>query len=285
MKIAVTGSNGALGSDLVKVLGQSHEVVALTHDDIQIEDAESVAVVINRIKPDWVINPAAYHDVAQCEENPDQAFRVNAVGAFNLARSCNAIGCGLVQISTDYVFEGLKTTPYVEADEAKPVNIYGASKLAGEKLVANYCDKWFVVRVCGVYGHVVTRAKGRNFITTMVKLAREKDVVKVVTDEFVSPTNTAQIARQINDLLQTEAYDVYHVTANGQCSWYEFARLIFDELNLQTPLEPTTSTLFAAPVRRPLYSVLENGNLKKLGMDNMAHWRDIAIQHLREMRV
>lgn len=183
--------------------------------------------------------------------------------------------------STDYVFDGARRLPYVETDSPNPLNVYAASKLAGEYHAMNYCQRTYVMRVSGIYGKVPCRAKGGNFITTMIRLAKEKPEVRVVHDEILTPTPTAEIASASRRIIEKGAPGLYHVTCEGECSWYEFARTIFDELKLATPLIPTTVKEFPSPVQRPLYSVLENSRLKKQGIATLPHWRDSLIAFLR----
>jgi dTDP-4-dehydrorhamnose reductase len=274
MKIAIIGANGQLGTDLFQVFNSREEVVPLTHNDIEISDIDNVKRVLSNIRPDVVINTAAYHNVPQCEMNSMRAFEINGLGLLNLSRISKDLDYILVHYSTDYVFDGLKMSPYHEEDRENPVNVYAVTKLAGEYFVKNYSEKYFIIRISGIYGKVPCRAKGGNFITTMVKVAKEKSVVKVVSDEILTPTPTEDIARNTFSLIRTQAYGLYHMSCEGECSWYEFAKVIFETLNLKTPLEPCSVMDFSSPVRRPHYSVLENRNLGKIGLDQMKPWKD-----------
>jgi dTDP-4-dehydrorhamnose reductase len=281
MKVAIVGSNGQLGSDLVRVFSDKHEVVSLNHADIKVEDIDSVNAVLSTIKPDVVINTSAYHNVPLCEQNPDLSFAINGTGALNLSKACNDINARLVHYSTDYVFDGHKKQPYIETDACNPLNVYAVTKLAGENLVLNYANQPYVIRVSGIYGKVPCRAKGGNFITTMLKLAKEKPEVKVVDDEILTPTPTSAIAENTLALISKDAYGLYHMTCEGQCSWYEFAKTIWDVLQLKTPLYPTTVAAFTSPVKRPFYSVLENQKLKQLGINQMPDWKDALVNYLK----
>ena len=283
-KIAVIGANGQLGSELVRYFTeQSIEVADLTHEDIEISDLDKTRDVLSVINPDAVVNTAAYHNVPVCEENPDISFKVNGIGALNLAKLSNELHYKLVHYSTDYVFDGEKGKPYIETDIPNPLNIYALTKLDGETLIRNYCDNYFILRISGIYGKTPCRAKGGNFINTMQKAARERDVVKVVRDEILTPTSVTEIAKNTFSLMQTEAYNLYHMTCNGQCSWYEFAKVIFRELKLNTPLESCLVSDFPMLVKRPTYSVLENGNLKNINLDTMAHWQQALVKFLSEL--
>jgi dTDP-4-dehydrorhamnose reductase len=273
VKVVCIGANGQLGSAIADYIRDTSELIPFTHQQIEITDLDRTRDILTGIKPDIIINTAAYHHLGRCEENPEKSFAVNSVGAWNLARITADLKCKLVHFSTDYVFDGSKRYPYTEEDQPNPLNVYALTKLAGEQFIRNYCETYFILRVSGIYGMVPCRAKGGNFILTMIKAARERDVVKVVTDEVLTPTPVEPIARHTHELMQTEAYGLYHMTCQNACSWYEFAREIFDVLKLTTPLQPCRSDDFPSAVKRPLYSVLENSNLKALGMDRFEDWR------------
>jgi len=285
MKVAIIGANGQLGSDLVKALA-SEEVIPLTHDDIEVADQASVHRVLTRHQPQVVINTAAFHNVVACEEQPERAFAVNAIGAWNVARACGPLGASLVHISTDYVFDGQKGNPYTEDDLPRPLNVYGVSKLAGEHLIRYSLKQHFIIRTSGLYGTHPCRAKGgENFVELMLRLARERDEVRVVNDEVLTPTYTWDLARQIALLIHTQHYGLYHVTSGGQCSWYEFARAIFELTGTRVNLQPTTAEEFPRPVKRPAYSVLENRALRELGLDRMRPWQEALAAYLETRRV
>jgi dTDP-4-dehydrorhamnose reductase len=282
MKVAIIGANGQLGSDLSEVFSQKHEVIRLAHNDIDIVNAQQVFSVLGSVRPDVVLNTAAAHNVPKCEEDPMNAYLVNGVGSLNLAKASNEFKFMLVHYSTDYVFDGAKAKPYFEDDKTNPLNVYATTKLAGEGFICNYSERGYVIRVSGIYGKVPCRAKGGNFITTMVRLAKEKPEVRVVNDEILTPTSTFDIAVNSRILVEREPKPgVYHMTNEGECSWYEFAHEIFALLRLKTPLLETTTSRMTSQVKRPLYSVLENGLLKKEGMNHMPHWRDSLATFLR----
>ena len=280
MRVAVIGSNGQLGSDLVAVYQRDHEVVGLTHSDIEITDIDNVKKVLDEIKPGLILNTAAYHNVPLCEQNKDLAFSINGTGAQNLALVSNDLGAKFIHYSTDYVFDGARQQPYTEEDRCNPLNIYAITKLSGEHMALNYGDRSFVVRISGIYGKVPCRAKGGNFITTMLRLAKEKPEVKVVNDEFLTPTPTSAIAENTLSLSDTDAYGVYHMTCSGEVSWYEFARTIWDVMKLSTPLYSSSAKDFPLTVKRPFYSVLDNANLRKHGIDLMPHWKEALTKFL-----
>ena len=274
MKVAVVGASGQLGTDLVDALRRAgHEAIALGHDDLEVTEPGSVRAALEAHRPEAVLNTAAFHNMPECEEHPERAFAVNAVGAVNLARACGDLGVRNVYYSTDYVFDGAKGRPYLETDLPAPLNVYGASKLAGERLTEVYGPGSLVLRVSGLYGRVPCRHKGENFITKMVALAAKLPEVRVVTDEVLTPTPTRAIAEKTVELLGTDAEGLMHLTCEGACSWNEFAREIWDTLEISTPLGEATVADFPSPVQRPTYSVLENGRLAATGLSPMPHWR------------
>ena len=283
MKIAVIGANGQLGSELCEQFEEKHQVVGLTHSDIEITNFLSAKTVLSEINPDVIINTAAYHNLPDCEKNPDISFQVNAIGALNLAKTATDTGSVLVQYSTDYVFDGEKKEPYVEKDMTNPLNIYAMTKLNGEILIKNYCARYFIIRISGLYGKTICRAKGNNFITTMQKAANEREVVKVVNDEILTPTSVFEIAKNTDQLIETEGFGLYHMTCEGHCSWFDFAGVIFKELGLKTPLISCTSDEFPSEIKRPSYSVLENQKLDSVNLNLMTHWKDALKKYLRSI--
>jgi len=282
MKIAIIGANGQLGTDLSSVFHQhDHIVVELNHDQVDISQMDSLRAIFADQAFDVVINTAAMHNVEACEADPAQSFAVNSIGARNLALLSNEFGFKLVHISTDYVFDGQKREPYLETDLPLPLNVYGNTKLAGEYFIQSIADRYFVVRVSGLYGKHPCRAKGgRNFVQLMLKLAAERDEVRVVDDEVLSPTYTLDIAHQLRVLIPTDHYGVYHATSQGECSWYAFAKEIFEYTDARVKLSIADPGEFPAKVNRPKYSVLENQQLKAVGLDKMPHWKDALHRYL-----
>lgn len=283
MKIVLIGASGQLGTDLVSILPKE-TTVPLMHSDVEITDPLSVKATLERHSPDVVINTAAFHRVDDCESQMERAFQVNAFAVRGLAQVCREFQATLVHFSTDYVFAGEKTEPYVETDRPGPLSVYGASKLAGEYLVAATLTNHFLVRTCGLYGVGGSRSKGGNFVETMLRLAAQGKPLRVVTDQVVTPTATADLARKISQLIETRAYGLYHITNQGSCSWFEFARTIFELEGIEADLQPTTSEAFKAPARRAPYSVLRNLHLESLGIDDMPWWKDSLRRYLAARR-
>jgi dTDP-4-dehydrorhamnose reductase len=274
VKVVIIGANGQLGTDLCRVLAaQSFSVVPLTHRDLDVSDSAQVDRVLSSIHADVVISTAAFHKVEECEKQPAPSFAVNAVGPRNLALVCRQKNAVLVHFSTDYVFDGRQRRPYTESDLPRPLNVYGVSKLAGEHILALTWDRCFVIRTCGLYGVAGSAGKGGNFVETMLKKASEGAPIRVVDDQVLTPTFTADLAEAVSQLIRTQAYGLYHVSAEGHCSWYEFARKIFELENLAADLKPVSSREFASPVQRPAYSVLSKAKLRALGI-TMPPWDD-----------
>ena len=283
MNVAVIGATGQLGRDVRDAfVAAGHDAFALGHHDVEISSLESVRNSLEPIRPDIVVNTAAFHNVEKCEAEPGRAFAVNSQGALNVAQVTNSLGAKLVHVSTDYVFDGKQIVPYTEQDLPGPLNVYGNTKLSGEFFVRATNPRHFVVRVSAIYGLHPCRAKGGlNFIELMLKLAGERDELRVVNDEFVSPTSTVEISRQIVALSQTDEYGLYHATAEGSCSWYEFAAAIFERTGTKVRLEQAGPGEFPAKVPRPKYSVLENHALKARSLNLFSHWSAGLNDYLR----
>jgi len=279
MKIMLIGAGGQLGSDLVTVL-PAETTVPQTHADIEITDPRSVQAAFEQHRPDVVINTAAFHRVDDCESQMERTFQVNTFAVRGLAQACKQFGAVLVHFSTDFVFAGEKREPYVETDRPGPLSVYAASKLAGEYLVAATLERHFLIRTCGLYGLGGSRSKGGNFVETMLRLAAQGKTIRVVADQTVTPTSTAELARKVAQLIGTEAFGLYHVTNNGSCTWFEFAQAIFELSGVKADLQPTTSAAFGAPARRPAYSVMRHQKLESLGLDDMPLWKESLRRYL-----
>jgi dTDP-4-dehydrorhamnose reductase len=284
MKIVLIGANGQLGSDLVKVLRRAHDLVPLVHADVEVTRPESLKVMMQTHRPELVMNMTAFHKVDVCEEQVEQTFAVNTLGAHNLALACGAHGTALLHMSTDYVFGGDKAhcAPYVETDTPAPINAYGISKLAGEYFIRYLLDRYFIVRVTGLYGVAGSSGKGGNFVELMLRLAQEGKPIKVVDDQRLTPTYTVDVARQIAALVETQHYGLYHATSQGDCTWHEFAAEIFRQSGLSPNLSKAKTGDFGEKATRPAYSVLENRALQAIGLDQMRPWQEALAAYLEE---
>lgn len=268
MRVLVTGAGGQLGHDLLEAFGD-HDVVGLAHADLDVTDEPGVVAAVRDHAPDLVVHAAAFTKVDACESEPDTAWTVNAVGTWWVARACALADAAMVYVSTDYVFDGLAGRPYTEFDTTSPQSMYGRSKEAGEQLVRATVPRHYIVRTSWVHG-----THGGNFATTMLRLARERDALSVVDDQTGSPTFTFDLAPAIRRLAVSGRYGTYHVTNTGHCTWFEFARAIFDEAGLDVDLSPTDTESFGALAPRPAFSVLDNRHARLTGLDPLPEWRE-----------
>ena len=281
-KIVVVGARGQLGTEITKIIEsgkselgelpayyQTAELISLDLKDLDITKAEDVFPYFEITRPDVVVNCAAMTDVNGCESNPEKAMMVNAIGARNLAMACRRIGAKLVHVSTDYVFDGNGSRPYVEWDICSPQSVYGSSKLMGESYVRDFCKKYFIVRTSWLYGYY-----GKNFVKTIAKAAMEKGKVSVVDDQRGNPTNAADLAYHIAKLIPTQEYGVYHCTGKGECSWYEFACQIIKNYNIDAEVLPCSTEEYPTPAKRPAYSSLRNLMLELTVGDEMRPWEE-----------
>lgn len=271
MKVLVTGSGGQLGQELGELLPRrGHEVVALARSELDVADSRAVEGALEEHAPDLVINAAAYTNVDGCETETDLAYRVNALGPRNLAQHCERRACDLLHVSTNYVFDGTSERPYETFDPPDPISAYGRSKLAGEEYVKHLTNRWFVVRSAGVYG------RGHNFVRTMLRVAAERDVLKVKGDEFITPTYARDLAAGIAAVIDSGEYGLYHLTNAGSCSWYEFAREIFRLAGVEVEVVPIPGSEYPLPAARPA-----NGVLSTIGSPRLRHWREALEDYLR----
>ena len=279
MRIAVIGAFGQLGSDLVPLLGE--RAIPLGHADIEITDSASVTKVLDAARPTHVINCAAYNLVDKAEDEQEAAHRVNSLGPRNLAEWCAARSAVLMHVSTDYVFgaDPARRIPLCETDPTGPVSVYGQSKLAGELAVRSLCPRHYIVRTCGLYGHHAARGKG-NFVETMLRLGRERPELRIVSNQRCTPTSTADLARALVSLIETDAFGTYHATNVGDCSWFEFACEIFRLTNIPVKTIPMTAVEYGAKARRPDYSVLDCSKLTKTLNGSMPSWREALAQYI-----
>jgi len=284
LKYLVLGAAGQLGRDLCPRL--PGEVVPLGRPHIDLTRPESLRAALEEVRPDVVINCAAYNFVDRAESEPEAAFAVNAWGVRDLAAACRGLGCTLVHFSTDYVFglEEGRRTPYAEVDAPGPVSVYGLSKLAGEYLVRSVCPKHFVIRTCGLYGVWGSGGKGGNFVETMLRLAGQGRPLRVVADQVCTPSYTADVAAATAALLGTGRHGLYHVTNAGSCSWHELAAAVFELAGVKADLAPITSAEYGAAARRPAYSVLDNEACRALGLPPPRPWREALAAYLEERR-
>ena len=279
MKIFVTGVKGQLGYDVVNELERRGiEAVGVDIDEMDITDADSVDRVIREAKPDAVIHCAAYTAVDAAEENEELCRKVNAMGPRNIAAVCKDLDIKMVQISTDYVFDGQGERPWEPDDACYPKSVYGQTKYEGEQAVMEQLDKFFIVRIAWVFG-----INGKNFVKIMLNLAKNHDTIRVVNDQFGSPTYTHDLAKLLVDMVLTEKYGIYHATNEGICSWYEFACAIFEEAGVRVNVVPVTTEEYGAKANRPANSRMSKEKLTENGFDRLPKWRDALKRYIREL--
>jgi len=276
MKILITGSRGQLGLEIIKQLKCREQIELIETDvhNLDIVNQKEVFALVEQQKPDVIINCAAYTNVDGCEANEIDAFRVNAIGAQNLSAAAYSVGAKMVQVSTDYVFDGTGNSPKREYDKVNPQSVYGVSKELGEQLVKQTNPKHFILRTAWLYG------EGNNFVRTMIKISKEKTEISVVNDQIGSPTSTVDLARCIIDLISTDSYGTYHATCEGQCSWYDFAKRIFEIKGININVIPMTSDKLDRPAPRPKFSVLDNFMLKLMGLNSFRNWEEALNEYL-----
>jgi len=273
MRIFLTGGDGQLGRALRRILS-AHDLLAPAESEADISDPR-VASLIAEARPDVVIHAAAYTDVDGAEANPDRAFAVNALGSRHVAQGAAESGARLIAVSTDYVYDGAKQGPYREDDPVAPLGLYGASKLAGEREILKAKPDAVILRTAWLYG------EGKNFVETILRLARGRDELRIVDDQHGSPTAAADLATVIAALLQTPCAGVYHAVNAGTCSWYEFAREILRLAGIDRRVVPIRSSELVRPAKRPANSVLDCGKLAALGV-TLRPWQDALRAYLRE---
>jgi dTDP-4-dehydrorhamnose reductase len=279
-KILITGVGGMLGWALVNNLSREYEVKGIDIQDGDITDQSAITKIIKDYRPKIIIHAAAYTDVDGSELNRQRSFAVNAKGTESVSLASKEINAVLFYISTDYVFDGQKKKPYIETDLPHPINIYGQSKLAGEKIIQSLLDKYFILRTSWLFG-----PKGKNFVTTILNKAEEDKVLKIVSDQLGSPTYTLDLARVINALIanidfgdSASIYGIYHITNSGSCSWYEFAKKIISLRQLNIQVLPISSQESKRPAQRPKMSVLDNAKLKAVFNLSLRPWQE-ALNH------
>ena len=283
-KIIVTGCNGQLGRAINKELSNNNEITFINTDvgELDITDIDKVLDLAREVKPYAIINCAAHTAVDACETDIDNAYRINAIGPRNLSIAATETGAKMIHVSTDYVFDGKGTRPYLEFDAPNPQGVYGASKLAGENMVKEFADRYFILRTAWLYGD------GKNFAKTMLRLAETNDKVRVVNDQFGSPTSTKELAAAIASLLFGDNYGLFHATCEGSCHWADFAKEIFRLAGKDTQVEGISSEEYSASAKgtvapRPAYSILENYMFKLTGGYTFADWHDAIAEYMKTL--
>lgn len=273
MKIVLLGAQGQLGKEFQEYLKEKEEVYAFSHSEVDILDLKKLLDILQEIKPDCVINCAAYTKVDKAEEEIDECFKVNTIGAKNVAYASYKVNAKTIYFSTDYVFDGNKNTPYKEFDSTNPLSIYGKTKLLGEEYTKMLNPNHLILRVSWLYG-----IYGNNFVKTIIKKGMEEKKLRIVEDQIGSPTYTLDVVKQTLRLIEADKVGIYHASNQGEVSWYKFAKKIFEFLNLNNiEITPIRTEEYPTKAQRPKYSVLENYYLKLENLNIMRDW-DLALK-------
>jgi len=281
LRVLVTGYNGQLGFDVVNLLKKTGiDCIGVDKDDFDLTSEEKTKKYIIDYKPDVIVHSAAYTQVDRAEDERELCYSVNVLGTRYIAECSEKLGSKLVYISTDYVFDGEKNEPYNVDDKPNPINYYGYTKYLGEIEVKNKVEKYFIVRTSWVFGK-----NGNNFVKIMLKLGKEKDELKVVSDQVGSPTYTGDLAKLIVDMIKTDKYGIYHATNEGYCSWYEFACKIFEIAGLDINVIPITSKEYPTKAKRPKNSRLSKESLDKAGFSRLRSWTEALTFFLTEIEI
>lgn len=275
-RILVTGVNGQLGYDVVKELNKrGYESIGLDRDHMDLTNVDEIKKVINNENPDGIIHCAAYTAVDNAEEESNLCEKVNSVSVKKIALCAKSLDIPMIYISTDYVFDGSKVGEYVETDNTCPINVYGRTKYDGEAFVRDITDKHYIVRISWVFGE-----NGNNFIDTMIRLSKDRDELNVINDQVGSPTYTKDLAPLLVDMLESDKYGTYHVTNEGFCSWYQFAKKIFELSNIDIKVNPITTDMYHTKATRPLNSKMCKDKLKQNGFKSLRNWEDALKDYL-----
>ncbi len=287
-RIFITGASGQLGLALNRLMSGQEEYRICRTDAVSSPDGEvqalditdelAVQEAISGFDPDIIINCAAMTAVDLCETEQDKAYRINALGPKNLALAAEKCGAKLIHVSTDYVYDGQADKPYIETDATNPVSVYGRTKLEGDRFVSEICSKYFILRTAWVYG------EGKNFVKTMLRLAEAGNHIRVVSDQYGTPTSALELAKVIIFLMETDSYGIYHTTCEGSTSWYEFAKIIFKLTGKTVEVEPIPTSEYPTPAKRPMYSVLENKALKDRHGYYMKDWTKALEEYMKDYR-
>lgn len=280
MKVLVTGVKGQLGYDVVKELEKrKHNAIGIDVDEMDITDKKAVERVLADVNPDVVIHCAAYTAVDAAEDNIELCKKINVDGTENIAVMCKKIGCKMIYISTDYVFDGEGENAFEPDQETAPLNVYGLTKFQGEEVVKRYLEKYFIVRISWVFG-----INGNNFVKKVLQLGKERKEINVVNDQIGSPTYTFDLSKLLVDMIETEKYGVYHATNEGICSFYEFACEIFRQAGLEVKVNPVDSSVFPAKAKRPHNSRMSKDKLKENGFQPLPAWQEAVSHYLGELK-
>ena len=281
MKILVTGAKGQLGKKIIDILGQKHQLILTDVDNMDITDIDAIKIVVEKEKPDYIIHGAAYTQVDKAEENVELCRKINSFGTKNIALIAKEFNIKLIYISTDFVFDGSKKTPYSEDDKPNPISIYGITKYEGEEYIKNICDKYYILRVAWLFGELPVGHPGTNFVEVMLRLAKERPSLSVVNDQIGSPTYTGNLVKTISKIIdQSPEFGTYHFSGTGECSWYDFAKEIFKQTNTKIDLKPITSLEYPQRAKRPAYSYLDKSKIENALNIKVRPWQEMLEEYL-----
>ncbi len=281
MKIAVIGANGMLGTDFCDFLrGKEIELIKWDLPEMDITNVDKTINTIKKEKPNIIFHFAAYTDVDTAENDKAKAYAINTQGTWTLALAAKESKSKLLYMSTDYVFDGKKGIDYLESDKPNPINYYGLTKLLGEKAIIQHSKKYFIIRTSWLYGR-----NGKNFVSTIINIAKEKDTLEIVSDQIGSPTYTKDLCRHLYNIANSEHFGIYHLTNSGKCSWYELAGAIIKEAGLKNKILPITSDKINRAAKRPSYSALENFNYKTIFKQSLRPWQEALKDYLKELNL
>jgi len=275
LKVLIVGAHGMLGSELIQSLGTTQQVVGIDREDFDITHQKETLSALLKIRPQWIINVAAYTQVDQCEKERELAFKVNAGGVKNLALACREIHAKLFHVSTDYVFDGKKQKPYVEGDHPAPISVYGQSKLQGESHVQDLLDDFVIIRSGGLYGK-----RGTNFVNTIIEKAKERDELTVVNDQLIAPTYTVDLSEAIGTLMKVSPKGIFHVVNSGYCTWYQFACKILELVGSTSKVIPVSSSQLNSPAKRPSFSVLNCRKFTEVTGMELRPWDEALTKYI-----
>jgi dTDP-4-dehydrorhamnose reductase len=281
--VLITGGGGQLASDLERLLADDNAVSAPSRAELDIADDGVLGRAFDEVQPELVFNCAAFHNVEVCETSEDRSFEVNARAVKRLAERCDASGARLVHLSTNYVFDGTREEPYAEHDLPNPRSVYAISKLAGEYAALSYSGRSLVVRTAGLYGRHGSASKGGNFVTRMLDRAREPDAqLRMVADQRLSPTYTSDLAESLLEAVDRDVTGLVHLTASGECTWFEFTEAILEIAEISVPIEPVATTRPPGGADRPLNGVLARPAADAAGIRPLRHWREALANYMEE---
>lgn len=282
-KILVTGAKGQLGKKIIDLLSKNFNLVLTDSDTMDITNIDIVREVVEREKPEFIIHAAAYTAVDKAEDNVAICRSVNSLGTKNIATIADKLNIKLIYISTDFVFDGSKKTPYGENDKTRPLSIYGLTKFEGEEFIREICKEHYIIRVAWLFGELPDGHPGTNFVETMLRLSKERESLSVVSDQIGSPTYTEDLVRAIETILIKEPeFGTYHFSGVGACSWYDFAKEIFKQTNTVIDLKPISSEQYPQKAKRPSYSYMDKSKIEKELNFTIRHWKFMLAEYINK---